>query len=250
MPNDKENAHGTENSGNGKNQQSGGISTLIEETTAQQPTPNEEVIENLNRKARENNTNGTNTNETTDTGSVGNVGGNRVSQDVDTSGTVFNPSIHEYDTANNRPRKTVDGKFRRKRGGAAKKGDNASFGTSGEGGNASQESNTGIPTANQVPNVDYAGTAHVMLNTGFTVLGLFLGEHWLPQTNEYNAIHKETVRCLEFYGMPDVPPIVALGIVLGGYALPRYMDPRTQERLKSRKRKVPNETQSEVTKSA
>jgi hypothetical protein len=193
-----------------------GIESLVQETIEHMPRVNETIIENLSSKEKDDNP--------VQSDSASNVGNESTNSNAEN--VSFDPAIHEVN-ADGTPRKTADGKYRKKRGRRS--------------GNTASTPNSN-PSTPKPPPVDYTGLAHMALNMVFGATAMFLGPHWKPSTDEYNEIHKQAVATLEYYEMPVIPPPIALAIVVGMYGLPRWFDPRTQQTLDARNTKpVENE---------
>jgi len=166
----------------------GDLGSLVDSMVSAAPPPNEEVIPPV-------------TDSQATPASV-----------TDTAGAVFNPAIHEA-MPDGTPRKTIGGKFRRKRGGG------------------------GLRPSAPVVSLDVAKEAATSICDFLfvTCKGVF-GEHWEPSPGERAQIHTAATRCAIAWGL-DLPPGLALTIAVGVYALPRAFDPRTTDKVRSLIRK-------------
>ena len=203
------------------NTQNGGIEALATETIEQEPRINEKVVANLEEKEKEQ-------------AAPEPITYERSTQSDTYDDTIFDPNRHEIDPKTGQPARTKAGKYRRKRGGGGKR--------------ATNSTETPNATTQSAP-VDYAGLADMTLNMVFGGLCMFLGPHWAPSPQEYAEIRKHTIKTLEYYELPEIPPPLALAVVVGMYSLPRYYHPDTQSRLNKRKQ-VPNQAPSEDNKDA
>lgn len=123
---------------------------------------------------------------------------------------IFDPERHERDK-NGIPIKTKDGKYRRKRGGGAKKSNAPSNGPS---------------AAGQVP-INHRQTAQFLCGIAFGTATTTLGKHWEPSTQERTQIEDAAYAYALASDMRDIPPGIALIIVAGLYAMPRIAHPDT-----------------------
>lgn len=142
---------------------------------------------------------------------------------TDVAGTVYNPAIHEWDAANNRPRTTVAGKFRTKRGGGAK--------------NAAQAEKQQERTEN-AGTVDYGRMAKFVTGNLFAVAESAIGPEWKPTAREQDQLEFYTEAYCRSMGFTDIPPGMALCVCLGMYAIPRINHPNTKAKLRNIAAKV------------
>lgn len=170
----------------------------------------------------------------------------------DSTGTVFDPSVHESD--NGIPRLTKDGKrYRRKRG-------NPGNGST----NQSRPNTPPPPTPDPQPAVDYRGLADFACGLFFGTTQQVFGDGWKPASDEYDRIHSATFRYMQSTGMPDLPPSITLILAVGFYAVPRFASdaetharvrkaaewvgivrPKVEEPTEPIRKVVPNESQSQ-----
>lgn len=153
---------------------------------------------------------------------------------VNSDGEVFNSAIHATNDAGE-PIKTANGKFAKKRG---RKAGGANSGDSGSTVAKPQTSAASGEVAG--PSKAYAAGASAA--AALIALGMaFGGDEWQPRadkatgTNEFANLSDAFGKYFEAKGMTDIPPGVALCIVIGSYAVPRLVMgeqfPKTRTRL-------------------
>jgi hypothetical protein len=142
---------------------------------------------------------------------------------TDAVGTPFDPDIHYLD--NGIPKKTPTGKFRIKRGtgGVAKGNNNQTVTKAGPTGVVmSADALRAACTSN--------GKASAQLLT--TIGSILFGEEWNPKPGELESLSTAFTEYYIATGCPNMPPWLGLSIAVGGYAVPRFFMPGTQERIK------------------
>ena len=142
----------------------------------------------------------------------GSNSGPTFTRSVDPNPSVFNPEIHSVDE-NGKPRLRIDGTFAKKRGRRP-----------GYSGNASGSKNVTI---------DYRGTAQFFAGLMFSSCTAAMGPAWEPKTDERTNVENAATRYCESKGIGDLPPGIALCLVVSLYALPRVNDEETRKRCRS-----------------
>lgn len=183
---------------------------LVDDITSNEPNVREEIVTAIEEKQAEQVPN--------DSPSVNGY--------IPPTSEAFNPAIHEVDDKGN-PRLTKDGKFRRKRGQRPK---NSKPNTA-----PASESNPFAGESNPFagPEFDYAATATFITSLVFSAMESAFGPSWKPNDGERNNINNATARFCEAHSIADLPPGIALTLAFGLYALPRFNDPETLERMRS-----------------
>jgi hypothetical protein len=120
----------------------------------------------------------------------------------------FDARIHQTNLDGS-PKKNKDGSYRLKRGAKKKLANPATL---------------AIPT-------DYAATGKLLTGMFFGVTESTFGDEWKPTPEENESITRETVRYCQARGFGDVPPGIALLLVVGMYAAPRLTKPKTLEKF-------------------
>lgn len=139
----------------------------------------------------------------------------------DSAGEAFNPDLHE--SSKGSPRMTKGGKFHRKR--SVKKSDESVI-------------QTGDLSAKEIMYRTTAQTAAGLFVTSGLVL---FGDEWQPkrvQINEQGDIFDEMANLnnalyeyIKTTNQNELDPRLMLMVALGGYALPRFTQPKTKGRL-------------------
>lgn len=157
----------------------------------------------------------------------------------------FNPDIHESNP-DGTPRRTKNGDYRRKRG---RKQNNSARSSDNNSTQAKESRNTG----NASDTVDYANMGAFFSGMLFSGCVATFGETWEPKPEERSNISNAAARYCESVGMQDIPPGIALCLCVGMYALPRFNDPATREKIRDigvslgvvkRVKKIPNESEN------
>lgn len=222
------------------------LNDLVDDITENEPSVNEAVVEHLQSKGNENgNGDGSENTNTSGNAASESATGSPVANNV-SSGSggktvgAFDPSIHATDS-NGNPILKADGTYAKKRG--RKKGvsyasvvnsggagsDGGDSGRAGTASGVGTQAATG--TGTEKAQVNYPQLARYMTGVGFMGAESLLGPAWRPTPAEDEQITFCTARYLEHLGVDDIPPGMALCIVVGMYALPRINDPETRNRL-------------------
>lgn len=136
---------------------------------------------------------------------------------TDSAGTIYDPLLHETDAATGRPKLTITGKFRKRRG--------------------RRKSPLDAPVR-ESSKLGYREAGRLSAEAVFVFGQVCFGEEWKPEINPeigLNETEQMTAAWAAYYeqtGMKDPPPWVMLLIAMGAYAGPRLARPKTQSRLK------------------
>lgn len=199
------------------------LNQLVGEQLANQPSPNETVVESLINKEATQDEQSESVSENSNAESG--IFGQPITEEItDATGTVFDSSIHCVDEQGN-PKRTKTGKFRRKRGATGSERKSTSNRTNGGPVNGSIGQSTD-ETRRQCrlqadmihSSVEYCAVA-------------LLGDHWSTSPQERDRLVEALTTYLVETGQLEIPAWFGLAMAYGIYALPRYMDERTQQRL-------------------
>ena len=148
---------------------------------------------------------------------------------ADNRGDTFDPAIHVTDADGN-PVLTKAGNYRKRPGRKA--------------GSVPTSSIYSEPPPTQAEPALPDPAARAAADTLFT-LGVTLGgEEWLPIQSPETGLDEraEMIGAFDAYfkaaGIVDIPPGLALSIAVGGYALPRFTQPKTRTRMQRAKDRV------------
>lgn len=151
---------------------------------------------------------------------------------TDRQGRGFDPALHETG-ANGSPVTNKDGTLRLKRGrGAAKAKLNEDYGPIGSAVKTPEMARM-EPTATK--------TGHLIAEQIFGIGRMIGGEEWAPVLNpEYGLDERAQMRdawaaYCEAKDIQDIPPGIALSMVMFAYASPRLFMPKTKSRLQKAK---------------
>lgn len=188
---------------------------LISDMEQHAPTVREEIIETLTGK-------GTNNDSVSGGGGIGRGGDFGDYGGNETGYERFDPERHEVDRETGKPRLTKDGRFRRKRGNAARKNQGETQGEVGD----SDRSDGGLNPQR------FQQTAEMLGGLFFGATVSVFGEEWKPKPHERELLQDSLARYCESQQMGDIPPGIALVLCVGMYAVPRLNEPETKSKLR------------------
>jgi hypothetical protein len=147
----------------------------------------------------------------------------------DSDGQPFDPSVHKTDRDGN-PTISTLGKLIKKPG--RKPGSSATKSTIG---GASIIASAG-PAPDQVARMQARQCGNMAANLLMQIGVVAGGDEWYPREDKATGLNEKTMLetafgdYFEAAGIIDIPPGFALTLAIGGYALPRFMMPKTKTR--------------------
>lgn len=150
---------------------------------------------------------------------------------LDADGVAFDPDTHKA-TESGEPIKTTKGRWAKKPGRKAG-GSPAAPARSRLGGVPNAET----ANAPQTPEISEAmkteASAKMAAATFLGVCHGLGGDEWKPEQHEREAMDEAFVNYFKAQEITEFPPSLGLGIVVIGYAAPRFAKPKTQSRFKA-----------------
>lgn len=201
---------------------------IANEIIAEEPRVREEIVSELQKANEQETTENPENNTNAPNESGQSYSNNKPQQEA------FNPALHEVNE-NGQPRLTKDGRFRRKRGRSTgyKAPNTSGMGnatTSGKGTSNTANENTSSTNASGAAN--YAATASIASGVMFSAAQM-IGPEWAPSDNERTQVESAMATYFESQGIQDIPPGIALVLVIGIYAFPRIQHENTRNKIRS-----------------